>query len=626
MAGRDRRAEPSRKPGERGDAGGAGISAAGWGGAGGWDREGGWERDRRDLLWALSFIRPYRGTLVLVACLSLVSTALALYLPYLAKDLVDEALLGGDVGALARITGLFAAITVASFGVNVLSGLRYTRISADILFDMRLRVYRHLQRLSPRFWSRTPLGEVVSRVNSDVGEIQRVAGETALGWFGNVLFLVGTVAMLVWLDWRLFLVSVSLLPLAVWALIHYRRRLEDRVAVMRARSTEIGSFLIESLQGMRLVAGANAQSREVDRFRRKNDAFVDSLMSMQKLRYLAGGLPGVLLSASTALVFLYGGWRVIGGAITLGTFVAFMAYQMRLLSPIQGLMGIYSNLATARVSLRRVRSLLDTAPEVEERPDPVRVERAVGRIALEGVRLTHGRDGPVLDGVSLEVRPGEVLALVGASGSGKSTVVDLLVRHVDPDEGRVLLGGHDLRDLSLEDLRRNVAVVEQEPFVFHAPVADNIRFARPGATDEEVGAAARAAGIHDFVRSLPEGYGTVVGERGTALSAGERQRLALARALLADPAVLVLDETTANLDPEAERQVVRGYREVMRDRTTLLVSHRLELVRRADRAVVLEGGRVAEEGPPEVLLARGGPFARIFGSGEAVPGTGAPLG
>jgi ATP-binding cassette, subfamily B, bacterial len=580
-------------------------------GAGGGESGG----DLRDLRWALSFVLPYRRALILVATLSLVSTGFALYLPYLSKELVDQALLGRDVGALFRITGIFVGITVVSFLINVWSGLRYTKASADILFDMRLLVYEHLQRLSPRFWAQTSLGEVVSRINNDVGEIQRVAGETALGWFGNVIFLVGTVAMLIWLDWRLFLVSAAVFPVAVWALVHYRRKLEGRVAVMRARSADIGSFLIESIQGMRLISGSNAQDREAARFRERNDRFIDALMSMSKLRYLAGGLPGILLSVGTALVFLYGGWRVIGGAITLGTFIAFMAYQMRLLSPVQGLMGIYSNLATARVSLQRVRALLDTLPEVEEAETPVPLPNARGEIVLEDVRLTHHRGDPVLDAVSLEVCPGEVVALVGASGSGKSTIVDLLTRHIDPDRGRLLLDGHDLRNLALRDLRRQVAAVDQDTFLFRASLADNLRFARPEATANEVEAAARAAGIHDFITTLPDGYDTVVGERGATLSAGERQRIALARAFLADPAVLVLDEATANLEPTAEARVVRGYEEAMKGRTTILVSHRWELVRTADRVVVLERGRIAQEGTPDELAARGGAFGRIFGTG-----------
>ena len=566
---------------------------------------------------ALAYVTPYWRRLVLVLVLSLISTALSLAIPYLSKTLVDSALLGRDLSALQSIVGAFVAIMLVSFGLNVVSGLRYTRVSAEILFDMRLALYRHLQRLSPGFYARTRLGDIVSRINTDIGEIQRVASEAVLATLGNVLFLVGSLTMLVWLDARLFLLSACFLPPSVWALVHYRRRLEGRVRTLRERSADLGSFLIETLQGMKLVVTSNAQARETAKFRARNDAFIGALMSMQWVTYLSGGLPGLLLSGSTAIVFLYGGSRVIDGTITMGTLVAFMAYQMRVLPPLQALMGLYTNLATARVSLGRVHELLDARVDVVESADPPSLPSVRGRVTFEHVTVTFDRGGPVLDDVSLEVEAGEVLAIVGPSGSGKSTLADLMLRLIDPDAGRVLLDGHDLRDLALEDVRRHVALVDQDPFVFHATLAENLRYARPEATDDELAVAVRAAGLAPFVDRLPDGYDTPVGERGGALSAGERQRIAIARAFLAQPAVLVLDEPTAALDPPTARQVLEGYAAIMRDRTTIVVSHRLELARQADRVIVLDGAKVIEEGRPSELATAGGAFARLF---DADPG------
>ncbi len=564
-----------------------------------------------DLRRALDYILPYWRRLLLVLVLSLIGTVLSLYLPYLSKDLVDRALLGRNATALVRIVSLFTLITLLSFVMNVLSGLRYTRVSAEILFDMRLALYRHLQRLSPRFYARMPLGQIVSRINTDISEIQRVVAEAALGWMGNMLFLIGATFMLIWLDARLFLASVVLLPVAVWALVVYRRRLEGAVSIMRERSATIGSFLIETLQGMRLVVTSNAQPREILQFREKNDAFIDALMRMRRLTYLSGGLPGLLVTGSTTVVFLYGGWRVISGSITMGTLVAFTAYQMRLLSPIQGLMGLYANLATAKVSLRRVHEILDTPVEVVEKENADVLSQVMGEVTFNNVTFSFDRGGPVLDGVNVTVRAGETVAIVGPSGGGKSTIADLLVRQFDPDEGHILLDGRDISAFTLKSLREYVVSVEQEPFIFNASIAENVRYARPDATDAEVVVATRAAGLEEFVEGLPERYATQVGEGGKALSSGERQRIAIARAFLVDPAVLVLDEPTAALDAASEAQVIEGYEAIMRGRTTIVISHRLELVRKADRVVVLDQGRVVEEGPPEELLARRGAFYRL---------------
>ena len=545
--------------------------------------------------------------------LSLASTGLSLYIPYLTKDLVDTALLGRDSAALTRIVALFTGITVASFGLNVVAGLRYTRTSAEILFDMRLALYRHLQRLSPRFYARTPVGDIMSRINNDIGEIQRIVSESLLSWLGSSASLLGTVGILIWLDARLFLVSLGMMPPCLWALVRYRRRLEGITAELRERSAQIGSFLIETILGLKLIVASNAQRREQRRFRKKNDAFIQTLMSMRMLTYLAGGLPGLILAGGVAIIFLYGGQRVISEAITVGTFAAFMAYQMRLLSPIQGLMGLYASFATARVSLRRVHVILDTPVQVRDPGEPASVEGLRGEMRLEGVSFSFGRAGPVLDGADLVVREGEVVAIVGASGSGKSTIVDLLSRQLDPDQGRILLGGRDLRTLRLRDVRASVVPVEQEPFLFNTTIAENIRYGRPGASDGEVDVAARATGLDHFLATLPEGLQTGVGEHGRELSTGQRQRIAVARAFLSDPLVLVLDEPTSSLDPASERELMEGYQAVMRGRTTILVSHRLALARRADRVVVLERGRIVEEGTAAGLLGRGGAFARLFG-------------
>jgi ATP-binding cassette, subfamily B, bacterial len=564
--------------------------------------------DRR----AFAYLIPYWRRLVLVLAISLVSTATTLVIPYLSKDLIDRALIGRDLDALRRIVFWFIGLGVFGFVLNVISGLRYTRVSAEILFDMRLSLYAHLQRLSPRYYARTRLGDIVSRLNNDISEIQRVAAEAALAWVGNVLFLAGSLVMMVWLDWRLALIALAPLPISLVALAFYRRRLEGRVAELRQKSADIGSFLIETLQATTLIVASNAQQREQDRFRRLNSGFIDALMRMQRVTYFAGGLPGTVLSVGSAIAFFYGGLRVIEGTLTLGTMGAFLAYQMRVFAPAQALMGLYASLATARVSWSRVREILDAPIDVIEAPDAASIVSPRGELAFEAVTLATDRQSKVLDAVSFVARPGSSVALVGGSGVGKSTIAYLATRLLDPDSGVVRFDGRDLRELSLESIRRHVVLVEQEPTLLHASIEENIRYVRPDASSDQVRLAAAAAGIAAFIERLPQGYATIVGERGWALSAGERQRVALARAFLADPAVLVLDEPTAALDSISQRQVIEGYQAVMHGRTTILITHRREVAMAADYVVVLEGARVIDEGPPRELADRSNTFAKLF--------------
>lgn len=563
--------------------------------------------DRR----AFAYLLPYWRRLVLVLAISLISTATTLVIPYLSKDLIDTALVGRDLGALRRIVFWFIALGVLGFVLNVASGLRYTRVSAEILFDMRLALYAHLQRLSPRFYARTRLGDIVSRLNNDISEIQRVAAEAALAWVGNVLFLAGSLVMMIWLDWRLALIALAPLPISLVALAFYRRQLEGRVADLRQRSADIGSFLIETLQAASLVVASNAQAREQERFRGLNGAFIDSLMRMQRVTYFAGGLPGTVLSIGSAIAFFYGGLRVIDGTLTLGTMGAFLAYQMRVFAPAQALMGLFASLTTAKVSWARVLEILDAPIDVVERTSAKAIAHPRGELAFESVTLGTERSR-VLDQVSFTARPGQTVALVGGSGVGKSTIAYLATRLLDPDAGVVRLDGEDLRDLTLQSVRRHVVLVEQEPTLLHASIEENIRYVRPAAGGDDVRRAAEAAGIATFIDGLPEGYATVVGERGLAVSAGERQRIALARAFLADPAVLVMDEPTAALDAIAQRQVIDGSQALMRGRTIVLITHRREVAMAADHVVVLDGARVVDAGPPRQLAERSAAFARLF--------------
>jgi len=428
----------------------------------------------------------------------------------------------------------------------------------------------------------------------------------------NVIFLVGSVVIMLMLNWKLFLLSILLIPISLIALKHYRAKLASNVQRMRERSADIGSFLIETLMGMRLVVTSNTQQSEVDRFRDKNQGFVQALLSMQLVSFFASALPGTVLTLSTALVFLYGGKLVIDGVMTVGALVAFMAYHMRLLAPVQNLMGLYTSVTTARVSLNRVFEILDATVDVKESPDALELQRVKGDIQFENVTLKYDRETVVLDGVSFRIPAGSLCAITGPSGVGKSTIADLLLRFYDPQGGSIRLDGQNVREIRLADLRREVVSVEQTAFLFNTTIAENIRYGRRDATLEEIMRAAQAASIDGFIRSLPEGYDTEVGERGQALSAGERQRIGLARAFLRDPSVLVLDEPTASVDSITEQSIAAAINTMRKGRTTVVISHRLSLIELADWVIVIDNGRVVEQGHPGQLIGLGEALASLF--------------
>lgn len=542
---------------------------------------------------ALRFIVPYWSRLVLVVLAGVVATGFGLLQPYISKLLIDDALLKRNLHMLLVVSALMFGVTVLGFALNIFSSYQYVKVSACVLFDMRLALYQHLQTLSPRFWARTKLGDVVSRINNDIAEVQRVSSDSLLSVLSNVVFLIGSAAIMIALSRRLFLVSVAAVPASIWALEHYQHRLAARVRTVRERSADIGSFLLETLLGIRLVVSSRGEAREAQRFRTRNQSFVDALMRMQLTSFLSAAAPGTILTLSTAAIFLYGGKLVIDRQLTVGTLVAVMAYHMRLLSPVQNLMSLYTNLISGGVSLSRVWELFDTRAEITDRPDAKTLSDVRGEIELDHVSFRYSTEA-VLEDLSFRVAPGTICAILGPSGAGKSTLADLLVRFYDPDSGSIRIDGRDLREVPLADLRRAVLLVDQAPYLFHATVRENVAYARPDATDDEIVKAAQDAAIHERILALPNGYDTIIAERGQTLSAGERQRLALARALLADPKVLILDEPTSALDEANERAIAEALIRVAEGRTAILITHRASLARIAHQTIYLDRATSAE--------------------------------
>ncbi|MBH0114543.1 ABC transporter ATP-binding protein [Novosphingobium sp. YJ-S2-02] len=548
----------------------------------------GWSSYRR----LLPFLRPYYRPLALVLVLSLFSTGLNLAQPYLSKLMIDKALMRGDMTALVEIAGAMIAVSLGGFALNMLSSYRYVSASADMLFDIRAALLEHLQRLSPRFYARFRLGDIMSRINSDVSDIQRVTADSLLSVLSNVLMLAGCVVMMLWLDPVMFLIGVVIIPVCIAFFVHFQRKLTEMTRVMRERGADLGSLLVDTVMGMRTVTALSAEKHEIGRFKARNEAFVSAMLKMQLTSFTAGALPGTLLTASSSAIIIYGGAQIFAGKMTIGTLVAFMTYQSRLFSPIQVLMGLVSGLASARVSLFRIFTLFDTAPEVVEKEDARAFAGLARDLSFSQVSLRHeGRT--IIDEASFTIAAGSFCAVLGPSGTGKSSMADLIVRNLDPDAGVIAIDGTDLRELRLDDLRRRIVLVDQAPHLFNDSLANNIAFAWPEASDEDIARAADLAGLTPLLARLPEGLHTRTGERGLALSAGERHRVALARALLRRPSVLILDEPTAALDAETESLVARGLREALPEATLIVITHKPALAELADMTLTIKDTHVA---------------------------------
>jgi ATP-binding cassette subfamily B protein len=525
------------------------------------------------------FIVPYWRSLTLVLVLGTIATLSGLAQPYFTKLLIDDALNARNFTLLVWISAGMLGVTALSYALNAWSGLRYMQVSADILFNMRRTVYEHLQRLSPRFYARTRIGEIVSRLNNDVGEIQRISADTFLALTTNVLFLAGTIVIMLYMNPWLSALTFALMPVTIWGLRRTRVYLETQTESVRQRSSDVGSFLIESLMGMRTTVLMTREDYEVGRFRRANERFVEALLRRQKAAIAAGLIPSASLSLGMVIVFLAGGYEVIAGTMSLGSFVAFMAYQGRMMAPVQNVMSLYTNLAALKVATKRVMELTDVKVDVVAGGTKLPAD---GDIEFRHVGFQHDRE-VILEDASFVIPAGTFCVVLGSSGAGKSSIADLLARIYDPNSGAIFLAGTDLRELSLGELRRKIVLVEQDTFLFNGTIGDNIRYG---------GDSAGPGGAVQFVTLPPE---TVVGDRGLALSGGEKQTIGIARALARNPGILILDEATSAMDPALESRVLGELRRIMAGRTIILITHRTYLAGLADFVLQVDKGRVVLE-------------------------------
>ncbi|MEU3932470.1 ABC transporter ATP-binding protein [Streptomyces sp. NPDC029044] len=586
------------------------------------DREAPWtppadsKEQPRQVRRILGLFRPYRGRLAIVGLLVAAASLVSVATPFLLKEILDVAIPQGRTGLLSLLAlgMILSAVLTSVFGV--LQTLISTTVGQRVMHDLRTAVYGRLQRMSLAFFTRTRTGEVQSRIANDIGGMQATVTSTATSLVSNVTSVVATIVAMLALDWRLTVVSLLLLPVFVWI---SRRVGNERRKITTQRQKQMAAMaatVTESLSVSGILLG-----RTMGRSDSLTKSFADEseeLVDLEVRSNMAGrwrmAVITIVMAALPAVIYWTAGMALqLGGPeVSIGTIVAFVSLQQGLFRPAVSLLSTGVQIQTSLALFQRIFEYLDLPIDITERPDPVRLDRIKGEVRFENVSFGYdGKDGPVLDGIDLTVPAGGSLAIVGPTGAGKSTLGYLVPRLYDVTGGRVTLDGTDVRDLDFDTLARAVGVVSQETYLFHASVAENLRFAKPDATDEELHRAAKAAQIHDHIAALPDGYDTVVGERGHRFSGGEKQRLAIARTILRDPPVLILDEATSALDTRTEAAVQDAIDALSANRTTLTIAHRLSTVRGADQIVVLDSGRAVERGTHEELLEEGGRYAAL---------------